>query len=77
LVKVAPKLPLGVVWHDGLVIEDEAGGLVVENVVLKMNGDVRVELSDMKFGGEWSNAEMLEWVKDGWTPERIREVALV
>lgn len=70
-VKSAPTLPAGVTWHKGLLVEEEDDWLTVEDVLLKLNGDVRVSLEDAIFHSEWDDEQLALFVKDGWAVDRI------
>lgn len=65
----APKLPRSMAWHRGVLIDAADDMLVVEDIVVKLDGTVRVMCGDEEFVDEWDDTMRQRMLNDGWLIE--------
>ena len=74
--KPAPKLPVGVIWHEGMMIELVKGEeyLSIDGVVLNLDGTVCLDSMLELAGDGWGEMTKSSWWENrGWIPRNQHE----
>ena len=65
VLRLAPNLPPGVSWHDGMQFFDGFDNVIIDCVVASADGSIEL-VSENDFADKCDESEVARWISAGW-----------